>query len=66
MKKVVLFGVPIALVMAGAIFVLLSRPAPAKHSFPAPILASVKFIEGRLAEPFLNALLRRLVALPPP
>src|SRR5512132_32599 len=31
-----------------------ARPAPAKHSLPAPILASVKFIEARLAEPFLK------------
>ena len=35
-------------------------PAPAKHSLPAPIRASVKFIEARLAEPFLklNAIAR--------
>ena len=37
-----------------------ARPAPAKHSLPAPIRASVKFIEARLAEPFLklNAIAR--------
>ena len=37
-----------------------ARPAPAKHSLPAPIRASVKFIEARLVEPFLklNAIAR--------
>ena len=40
-----------------------ARPAPAKHSLPAPILASVKFIEARLAEPSLklNAIPQRLI-----
>ena len=45
-----------------------ARPAPAKHSLPAPIRASVKFIEARLAEPFLklNAIARHASTPPVP